>query len=195
MGKKKQQEHVQKSMAQMVSKAALAQLWPHITNFVQSNIQRLGSQLALQQASTLETLFSRVIVLEQILIEKYGYTADDLAVRVSQVEDEKEGLTLLSNNELLQKGDVVRLLIKTKPKDKEEFQGETRLKVYSTGSGETLGLELEEPMIGMKTGESKLIEFGKDKSMVAEVTINRISRKPTEEISKSEGTDANQNEG
>lgn len=176
MGKKKgnKQQHLQQSMGQMVSKAALAQLGPHIERYVNAVVGNLGQQLAMQQASTLETLFSRVVVLEKILMEKYGYTAEDLATRVSDIEDEKESLKLVDG--AIEKGDVVRLEVKTKAKDQAEFQGSSRLKLYKTGSGETIGEELESALIGMKAGETKQVEFGKEKGMVAEFTINRVSR-------------------
>ena len=52
MGKKKQQ-HVQQSMSQLVSQAALSQLKPHIDFQVKTEITRLGNKLARQQLDTL----------------------------------------------------------------------------------------------------------------------------------------------
>lgn len=192
MGQKKsKQNHVQQSMGQMVSKAALAQMGPQIAQFVQAQVQQLGSQLAMQQASTLETLFSRVVVLETILMEKYGYSKDDLAEKVALLEDEKEGLTLVTGG--IEKNDVVRLEVKTKAKEQADFAGSSRLKLYKTGTGETIGQELEEALLGMKSGETKQVEFGKDKSMVAEFTVNRISRNLNPKVEETQ--DANQAQG
>ena len=188
MGKKKGQNHVQQSMGQLVSKAALAQMGPAIERFVRGQIQSLGSQLAMQQASTLETLFSRLTVLEAIMVEKLGYTKESLAVKVSEMEDEKEGLTLV--NGPAEKGDVVRIEAKTRTSDQTEYQGSSRLKIPNIGSGENLGPELEGAVLGMVAGETKTLEFGKDKQMVAEITVNRVSRGPkVEATAPTEGQD------
>lgn len=171
MGKKKQ--HLQQSMGQMVSNAAMAKLGPHIQNYVDNRVRALGMQLATQQASTLETLFSRIVVLESIIMEKYSLTEDDLSNKVADLEDSKQGLTKVDQ---VEKGDTARLEISTKSKDQEDFQGSSRLKLSNVGSGENLGQELEDALIGMKTGETKLIEFGEDKLMQAKVRMDRISR-------------------
>jgi uncharacterized coiled-coil protein SlyX len=171
MGKKKQ--HLQQSMSQMVSNSALAKLGPHIEKYVNNQIRSLGMQLATQQASTLETLFSRVVVLESILMEKYGLTEDYLSNKVADLEDSKQGLSKVDE---VQKGDTVRIEVSTKSKDQEEFQGTSRLKVSNAGSGENLGQELEDALISMKTGETKLVEFGEDKLMQAKIKMDRISR-------------------
>jgi hypothetical protein len=176
MGNKKgsRQQHVQQSMAQMVSTAALARMAPSIQGFVEQMVRQLGSQLATQQASTLETLFSRVVVLETIVIEKLGLTKEDLAMKVSELEDSKEGMTLVEGP--IELDDLVRLQVKTKAADQKEYQGESHLKLYKAGSGQTIGEELEQALIGMKAGETKTVEFGEKKDMVAEFTINRVSR-------------------
>lgn len=174
MGKKKSSGHVQQSMGQMVSRAALAQLGPEIEQLVRAYIQQLGNQLAVQQASTLETLFARVVVLESIIMEKLGYSTEDLTQKVAAIEDEKETLELVQGE--AQAGDVVRLEIKTKTKDQTEFQGSSRLKIYQVGSGQTIGEELESAIVGMKSGETKQVSFGKEGAMVAEIKVDRVSR-------------------
>lgn len=174
MGKKKSSGHVQQSMGQMVSRAALAQLGPEIEQLVRAYIQQLGNQLAVQQASTLETLFARVVVLESIIMEKLGYSTEDLTQKVAAIEDEKENLELVQGEAHV--GDVVRLEIKTKTKDQNEFQGSSRLKIYQVGSGQTIGEELESAIVGMNSGETKQVIFGKEGAMVAEIKVDRVSR-------------------
>lgn len=174
MGKKKSSGHIQQSMGQMVSRAALAQLGPEIEQLVRGYVQQLGNQLAVQQASTLETLFARVVVLESIIMEKLGYSTEDLTAKVAQIEDEKESFELVQGE--AQAGDVVRLEIKTKTKDQTEFQGSSRLKIYQVGSGQTIGEELESAIVGMKSGETKQVSFGKEGAMVAEIKVDRVSR-------------------
>lgn len=183
MGKKKQsQQHVQQSMASMVNRAALAQMGPQIDSMVRGYVNQAANQLAQQQSSTLETLFARVVVLEQVLIEKLGMTGDELVSRVADLEDSKEDLSRVETAEL---GDVVRIEVRTKTSDQAEFQGSSRLKIYDTGSGQTIGNELEPAIIGMKAGESKTVNFGKDGSMVAELKVDRVSRANKKEEAQS----------
>jgi hypothetical protein len=175
MGKKKSsQQHVTQSMGQMVSRAALAQLGPEIEQIVRSYVQQLGNQLAVQQASTLETLFARTIVLESIVMEKLGYTVEDLTAKVADIEDDKEGLKKADG--AVELNDVVRVEIKTKSNDQAEFQGSSRLKISQIGSGQTIGPELEGAVIGMNAGETKEVKFGKDQAMTASIKLDRISR-------------------
>lgn len=174
MGKKKGQDRIQQSMGQMVSKAALTQMLPEIENIARHYIKQLGSQLAVQQASTLETLFARVVVLESIVMEKLGYTTDDLTKKVADIEDSKEGLVGVDTP--VELNDVVRLEIKTKTEDQTEYQGSSRLKLSQTGTGQTIGAELEEALLGMKAGETKEVLFGADKKMTAQLKVDRVSR-------------------
>lgn len=176
MGKKKSmpQNHVQQSMGQMVSKAALAQMGPAIDQTIRQAIQQLGSQLATQSASTFEMLFSRILVLEEVLMDKFQLTAEDFANMISDNEDKREGLVKVESP--IEKGDTVRLEVATRTKDQTEFQGQSKLKVQNTGSGQNMGPDLEAAIIGMSLGETKEVNFGKDGEMVAKLSINRISR-------------------
>lgn len=192
MGKKRTAgQQTNQSMASLVQRAALVQMGPQIEQTVRAYVQQLGNQLAQQQASTLETIFARVVVLETIIMEKLGYTTDDLTEKVATIEDEKENLTKSDTAEV---GDVVRLEIRTKTNDQPVYQGSSRLKVYQTGTGQTLGQELENAVIGMKTKEKKEVKFGKDGLMTAEITIDRISR-PEKQTAPQGETNDNQAEG
>lgn len=194
MGKKRtNQEHVQQSMGQMVSKAALSQMGPQIEHLVRAYVQQLGNQLAVQQASTLETLFARVVVLESIIMEKLGYSAEDLTSKVAAIEDEKENMILVNGE--AQAGDVVRVEVKTKTKDQVDFQGSSRLKIYQIGSGQTIGEELEKAIIGMKAGEIKEISFGQDGQLIANIKVDRISRQIKSEDTTTGEANADQVQG
>jgi hypothetical protein len=196
MGKKRSQgqNHQTQSFGNMVSKAALAQMGPAIEKYVKAVVQNLGQQLSVQQAGTLETLFARTVVLEEILMDKFQLTKEDLATKVSEVEDRKENLEQADS---IEKNDVVRLEISTKIADQTEYAGSSRLKVYETGSGGTLGNEIEDQLVGMKTGETKEFSFGKDKTMTAKVTIDRISRAKKVEVPQenNEAQNADQTSG
>jgi hypothetical protein len=194
MGKKKSsQNHLQQSMGNMVSRAALVQMGPDIEKIVRHHVNHLGNQLAVQQASTLETLFSRVVVLESIVMEKLGYTSEDLTRLVSNKEDEAEGLARVDG--AAEAGDVVRLEIRTKTKDQAVYQGSSRLKINQIGSGQTIGPELESAVLGMKAGETKEVEFGTDKAMTAEIKIDRISRAEKSQAATQGDENASQSEG
>lgn len=181
MGNKKNkggnQQHQSMSFESMVHKAVLAKLGPDINALVTDKIKRLGSTLAMQSAESFEDLYKRVRNLEQIMIDKLGFTAESLANQIADIEDKAEGLTRVDTVEL---GDIVRLEIKTKAKTDAEFQGDSKIQLRDAGSGGTLGPELEAPIVGMKELETKQIEFGEGKEMLAEVFVHRIARKPKE---------------
>lgn len=194
MGKKKTngqgQARVQQSMSQMVSRAALAQLGPDIEQMVRFYVKQVGNQLAVQQASTLETIFARVVVLESIVMEKLGYTTEDLTRLVANTEDEKEGLTPIDGAAEL--NDVTRVEVQTRTADQAEFQGSSRLKIYKTGSGQTLGAEIEAQILGMKAGEVKEFPHGE---VVVQVKMDRVSRPAKEEAAPEGEPNADQAQG
>lgn len=184
MGKKKtvktnKQVHQTQSFGSMVSRAALCQLGPEISRMIND----MGDQISAKQISTLEMLYTRIVVLEKVLIDKLGITQDELTLRVSDVEDERDGLAKAGDVVI---GDTTRVEIQTKTKDQEKYQGTTRMKIQNTGSGNTLGKEIEEQIIGMKTGEVKVVEFGQNKELLAQITLNKSSRPIPKEESNNE---------
>lgn len=201
MGKKKQQvQHITQSMGQMVSKAALVQLQEPISMMVNN----LGQRLALKQAENTQTMFTRIVAIEKVLIDKGVLTQEDLQLKVADIEDSREGL--VNVDDALATGDTARIQVRTKEIADETFEsGVTRLKVGQTGTGNTLGTEVELGIVGMKVGETKVITFA-DGKLNAEIKIDRISRpvpppKPLDaplnvptETSTQEGTDASPNQ-
>lgn len=175
MGNKKQKSvRPQNSFQQLVSNVAMDKMIPQVEEMVQAYTERLGEQLALQQASTLEMLYTRLVVLEAIVIDKLGYTAQDLTDKVADLEDLKEGY---ERSDSVNLGDMVRVEISTKTKDQEDFQGSSRLKISNVGSGQSYGEELESSIVGMASGETKEVFFGEDQQLVAKITLNRVSKK------------------
>lgn len=201
MGKKKQQvQHITQSMGQMVSKAALVQLQEPISMMVNN----LGQRLALKQAENTQTMFTRIVAIEKVLIDKGVLTQEDLQLKVADIEDSREGL--INVDDALATGDTARIQVRTKEIADETFEsGVTRLKIGQTGTGNTLGTEVELGIVGMKVGETKVITFA-DGKLNAEIKIDRISRpvpppKPLDaplnvptETSTQEGTDASPNQ-
>jgi hypothetical protein len=194
MGKKKQQvQHVTESMGQMVSRAALNQLQQPIAQMVGHSVDQLGQRLALKQAQTTQMMFTRIVAIEKLLIDKNILTMEDLQNKVADIEDERDGV--VQATDALQKGDLARISVRTKDAAAEAFESETtKLKVNNAGSGDTMGTEIEGQMIGMTPGETKVITFGDGKLQV-EVTIGRLSRPvpppaPAPAAQPQEGTDA-----
>lgn len=187
MGKKKTQQHQTQSFGNMVSKAALAQLGPHIEAMVNS----LGQQLAIRQANTYGQLFTRIVALEKLLIEKTLTTQDEIMSKISDVEDQREGLVAATELKL---GDVARIEARTKNEDGTYKTDSTRLKVVNAGSGDTLGKEVEQTLIGLKVGDKAIVKTGKNKEIDVEITLTKSSRPVAEEV-KSEEQNVDQVQG
>lgn len=174
MGKKKQsQQHVVQSMGQMVSRAALAQLAQPINQMVQQAVGQLGQRLALKQAENVSVMFTRIVAIEKLLIENKIVTQEDLQNKVADIEDERDGATKADD---LQKGDIARIDVRTKDVKAEAYEdGVTKLKVQNVGTGNTMGTEVEDGIIGMKVGETRTVTFA-DNKLNAEITLCRVSR-------------------
>lgn len=175
MGKKKsQQQHVSQSMGQMVSRAALAQLGPDIQQMAEQLVNNLGQRLALKQAETTQLMFTRIVSIEESLIDKGVVTKEDLQNKVADIEDRRDNAVKADDG--LTVGDTARIEVRTKDVSAKEFEsGVTKLKVTNTGSGDTLGEDVENGMVGMKTGDVKVVTFAEGK-LNAEIKLSRLSR-------------------
>lgn len=178
MGKKKnnqkqQVQHVTQSMGQMVSRAALAQLGKPIEDMVRFHIQQLGQKLAMKQAENVGVMFTRIVAIEKLLIDKGVVTQEDLQNKVADIEDERDNAIKADD---LQKGDIARIDVRTKDVQAETYEsGITKLKVMNTGLGNTMGTEVETAILGMKVGETRTVTFA-DNKLNAEITLSRSSR-------------------
>lgn len=181
------QVHPQRSFDQMVADATLARLG----GYIDSEIQEAAQGILARQQQAMANLLTRLVATEEVLIEKLGLTKEDLANRVANIQDRSEGFVAAETVEV---GDRVRLEIQTRTADQAEFQGSSRLLVDNAGTGSQLGKELEGALVGMKAGESKEIKFGKDESLVARLSVNKVSRQPkaepTETKEESEASEA-----
>lgn len=189
MSKKKNQLRPTMSFEQVVAQASLNRLKPYVSQMVSQESQNIRGAMG----QTLRTMFSRLVVMERILMEKFGYSQDDLASLVSNVEDEHEGLVEVSDEVKL--NDVVRFEIKTKAVDAVEYQGSSKLRTTKTGTGENLGKEIESNILGMKKGETKEFQINPKKPVDVCVTINKVSRRIEKEQPKPEKTDENKVNG
>lgn len=168
---RERQLHPQRSFDQMVADATLARL----SGYIDSEMQQAAQAILGRQQQALGNIVTRLRALEEITIEKLNESKESLAARVATIEDRVEGFEAA---EAVEAGDRVRLEIQTRTADQTEFQGSSRLMVDNAGSGQTIGKELEASLLGMKAGESKEVKFGKDESLVAKLSVNRISRQP-----------------
>jgi hypothetical protein len=191
MGKKRTQrkptnnsnnKHANASFQDLVAQAVNSKL----LNTVNQQMNYLASLIAQEQRSNLEDIYSRLNTLESLCLEKFGLTDEEFAILVAETEDKLSGFIA---GEIVEEGDLVRLEIATRTKEQEEFQGSTRTKLQNAGSTKTFGEEIESAIIGMKVNETKEIEFGKDKGMVAKVTIQTTSRAPIKEETKEESNE------
>lgn len=152
----------------------------NMQQFVLEQIQRVGQGLARELNGSLEDIYARLTTLEEVVLKQVGMTADEFAGLVANTEDQAAGLELVETGNV-EKDDVVRLEVETKTEDQKEYQGSSKLKLTNTGSGATLGTELEEAILGMSLGETKEVPFGKDKKMTAKIKVVRVSRYPKKE--------------
>lgn len=134
---------------------------------------------------SLEMAFLRVEALESIVIEKLGYTEEDLNSKVVDLQNKIEGLESANDSEV-KEGDTIRYELSTKKIADVDFSESSRQKLDKVAVEPfALSEEIEKPLIGMKVEESKEIEFGKDKdgknTMIAKIKLNHIARKPAEE--------------
>lgn len=178
------QVHPTRSFEQLVADATLSKLG----GYIDDEIHELGQSLLIRQQQAMSNLLTRLVAVEEILTEKLGMTKDDLSNRVAAVQDRFEGFNEVTDR-AVETGDRVRLEIATRTADQSEYQGSSRLQIENAGSGQTLGSEIEGAVVGMKTGETKEITFGKDASLAAKITVNRISAKPKAAAAKTEATD------
>lgn len=178
MGKKKgnSQPHASQSFQELLAQATLQKFAPYI----QQQINYAAQGILQRQAQASANIFTRLIATEEVLMELVpGLTKERLATQVASVQDRNEGLE--ESLESVQIGDRVRVEIKTKTADQTEYQGTSRMLIDNIGSGATLGKELEDNIIGMAKGETREVLFGKDNSLSASITLNRVSRLTKEE--------------
>ncbi len=166
------QLHPTRSFDQYVADATLARL----SGYIDGEIQGLGQALAQRNQQTFANILTRLVATEEVLAEKLGVTKDDLANRVAAIQDRSDGLELVTGSAIV--GDRIRLEIKTRTADQTEYQGTSRMQIDNLGSGQTIGKELECAIIGMTAGETKEVLFGKDNSLSASLSLNRVSRRP-----------------
>lgn len=182
--------HATQSFTQMVGKANQEALKPFIQEQVINAVRIIQANLARQQLEALAGVQTRIVVLEKIVKEKLGYTEEQLADMILQVEDEATGHT--ENTSGAVEGDLVRMRVAGKPASEEKYGPETKLSVHHLAKEPTqTHLDLEKGIIGMKKGETREIEVqfpqkdeqGNEKEALKyafKVTLDRASTPPAQ---------------
>ena len=74
------QQHQQKNFLKLVSDASLKTVKP----FIKTEVEILGQGLQREQGQTLSALVNRLVVLENIVVEKLGFSMDELGDKVAE---------------------------------------------------------------------------------------------------------------
>lgn len=173
------QVHQQKSFAALAGDLAITKLQP----FIQQQVQVLGYRLQNEMNNTQRLLFTRLTTLEKLVQNLNNISDEEYRNLVADTEDSSEGLELV--NSAAENGDTLRVSVSTKAKDQEEFAGNSMLKIDNLGNEPfSIGPELEPELIGMSAGDVKEVAFGKDKEMTAQLTVNRVSRRPAPPVAE-----------
>lgn len=177
------QVHPQKTFADYVADATLQKFG----GYIDSQIEQFGRALLQRQAQANANLITRILCTEEILMElNPSITKESLAERVSVIIDRNDDFEAIAADDVSKAGDRIRVQLKTRTADQTEYQGSSRLQIDQLGSGNTLGKELEEAMLGLKVNETTEVKFGEDKSLAASITVNRVSRAKVVEAPKKE---------
>lgn len=170
MGKKRSgRQDQQASFSQMLQQQSLNKVKPYLDQQIAEVARILSANLN----NNLEEIYIRVVALEKILMNKFNVEESLIIETVADIQDEKDGLK--KSLEAAKEQDTVRIEVSTKAKDQAEFQGTSKLVVSRLGSGQTLGKALEGHILGMKSDETKEVNFGQNDEMVAKITVNRVS--------------------
>jgi hypothetical protein len=180
------QQHAGDSFQTLAQKAIMEKVAP----FIQQQMQVIQFQIQGEMQNTLRGMYTRITVMEEVMMDKLGITEEEYVDMVIEKEDTSDGLEKVEDG-AVEAGDRVRITVMTKTKEQEEFAGESKLVLDNCGVAPfQIGEELEPQVVGMALGETKDFPFGKDKEMVAKITIDRIARRPKLEEVKDESEDA-----
>lgn len=186
------------SFANMMSQAQLKALKPFIEQQVQMQgfqIQQKVTRLFLEQMAGIQT---RIIALEELLLETTNLTQADMATRVTEVEDKGMGYELVEGPAA--ENDMVRIDYKEKEEGAEYAENWEKLRINALGRKvqdrvQTIE-ELETALVGMTSGEEKEVYLPPETENVPEgqeakgayvlAKMVRVSRKPAPEPVKDE---------
>lgn len=172
MGKKKTNNggkpHQNLSFEQLVAKANQERLKPYIHELFMS----LGNDLSQRVFRQLANIQTRVMALEEILIEKFNVSEVEIQQKVAQIEDEATGYSAVTRP--AQAGDLLRVSIETKAKGTEEFTAPVKRQITKLlNKPFSLTETIETALVGVSAGESKEVTLEGD--FLVRVTVDRVS--------------------
>lgn len=177
----KKPQHASLSFAQMVGKANQEALKPYIDAVMGQMADELSKRL-FRQLGNIQT---RIMAMEDILMNKFEVTEREIESAVATIEDDAWQYQLAERP--AKEGDLLRVTIRTREPDKEFSKAVKRQitslmsKPYSMGSP-----TIEEAMVGMTAGETKEVSMNEGKYLV-EILVERVSEKiPQPEAAKVE---------
>lgn len=177
MGKKKGgAQHAQNSFAQLVGKANQEALKPYILQV----IGEVGNDISRRVMSKMAILQNRIEALETILKERLDLTQVELDNSLFDLEDRVTGYIKVDRP--AQEGDLLRLTMRTRKVDSEEFGKPQKREFSNLGKPPyALGVEfVEKALIGAEIGKPVVVPFDKElqeatKTQELEFTIDRVS--------------------
>lgn len=174
MPKKKGQnqgKHASQSFADLVAKASMNVVKPYVHELFAD----MANNLSMRVFRQLAAIQTRIMAVEELLKTKLGVTEAEIQAMVAQIEDEATGYLVREDG--AQPGDLVRLTVRTKEKDKDWSEAVKKQVTRLLNKPYSLGSEVvETAIVGMKTGDTKEVTL--EDGFVAEVSIDRVSFKP-----------------
>jgi hypothetical protein len=172
MGKKKTNNggkpHQSLSFEQLVAKANQERLKPYIHEL----FMQLGNDLSQRVFRQLANIQTRVMALEEILIEKFNVTEVEIQQKVAEIEDEATGYKAVTRP--AEAGDLLRVSIETKAKGTEEFTAPVKRQITKLlNQPYSLTETIEKALVGVSTGEQKEVTLEGD--FLVRVTVDRVS--------------------
>jgi len=178
MSDKKKKTHSNQSFSQLMSQAQLNALKPYIDQQSHIILNKV-SKLVLDHLANIQT---RHLAIESLLKSKVGLTQEEINFEITEQEDMAFGY---QEAEVAAEGDLVRLEVRSKIVDAENFSEWEKIRINSLlrkveDRVQTL-LELENLIVGMVKNEEKEFvlkgEGENSKDSCIQFKINKVSRK------------------
>jgi FKBP-type peptidyl-prolyl cis-trans isomerase (trigger factor) len=178
MGKKKTKSntaHPQESFQQLVARTALNIVKPYATELM----MELANDLSLRVFKQIGNVQTRIMAIEELLIEKMGITLADIELKASDIEDEATGYKTADRP--AQEGDLIRVVVSMKTKEGTEFSApQKRLITKLLNKPHALTQTVEEGIVGMTSGQTKEMELDGG-AAIAKITVSKVSEKIVKE--------------
>lgn len=170
MGKKKSSgnSHANNSFEQLVAKAVNARL----ERYIHELFTHFGNDLSQRVFRQLANIQTRIMAIEDIIVEKLNITEAEIQQRVASIEDDATGYKSVSRP--AEAGDLLRVSIETKAKGTEEFTAPVKRQITKLlNQPYSLTETIEQALVGVSAGETKEVTLEGD--FLVRVTVDRVS--------------------